>query len=352
MSISKYYLLINKIYAEKVKKILVKNNLIDGTRKVLHENDMVGFPILNIDNNIKKLFGRLKIKFELKEINESSILEKKVPLKEIIKDEKRISKRYDILGNIAIINIRDLNSNKGAKEEILKAANAIMKFHPNIKTVVAKASAVSGIYRTRKFRYIAGKRTYVAEYKENNCIFKFDIRKSFFSNRLSYERTRIIKNVKNNENVIVMFAGVGPFSIEIAKAHPSANIVSIELNKHAFNAMVKNIKLNKVSNVEPVLGDVKKVSKEYRNFADKIIMPLPKDSMNFLDDAFIVARNGAVVTLYTFGQSETVLKETKNKIKMHAKKHRYKVKFIFNRVVKPYSRSEDEIVVDYKIIKL
>jgi tRNA (guanine37-N1)-methyltransferase len=351
--ISKCYLLVNKINAEHAKKLLTKNNYMDVTRKSLHIDNMVGFPIINVkNNNIKKLFGKAKINFKIKEKKKYSIINKKLSFKDAFIKEPDINKSYDLLGNIAVIGIKNfIINNKKTKEKVLKAANVLMKFHPNIKTVVAKVSAISGKYRTRKFKYITGKKTYIAEYKENNCIFKFDIRKSFFSNRLSYERSRIIKNVNDNDNVMVMFAGVGPFSIEIAKAHPSSKVVSIELNKYAFNDMIKNIKINKVKNVIPVFGDVKKVSKNYKDFANKIIMPLPKDSINFLDDAFIVAKNNAIITLYTFGPKETVLDNTKKIIEHHAKRNNYVVEFIFDRIVKPYSRFENEIVIDYKIIK-
>ena len=43
------------------------------------------------------------------------------------------------------------------------------------------------------------------------------------------------------------FAGVGPFAIEIAKSHPRASVLAIELNPSAYGYMLKNIRLNKAA---------------------------------------------------------------------------------------------------------
>ncbi|MGC8680129.1 MAG: class I SAM-dependent methyltransferase [Candidatus Micrarchaeia archaeon] len=345
------YIKVNKKNAEKVKKALIKNKFFNWEIDIIREENYIYFPILNIQTKTINKILNTPFKIVTKK---NSIRQIRNPsLRNIFKEDKDIIKSYDLLGNIAIINIRKNTDtpkkilNKKAKE----VAKILMKIHPNVETIVSKAGAVSGVYRTRDFKYVAGKRNFIAEYKENNCIFRFDVRKSFFSSRLSYERTRIMKQVKDNCNVAVMFAGVGPFSIEIAKAHPTSKIISIELNKEAYSAMCENVKLNKVKNVEPVLGDVKKVAKKYENFADYIVMPLPKDSTNFLDEAFIVAKDKAIVSIYVFGKRDSVLEDTFKILKEHSKKHKYKIKILFNRIVRQYSREEDEIVVDYEIIK-
>ncbi|MGC8649215.1 MAG: class I SAM-dependent methyltransferase [Candidatus Micrarchaeia archaeon] len=345
------YIKVDKKNAEKIKKALIKNKFFNWKLSIIKEGNYIYFPILDVQlRNINKI---LNVSFTI--ITKKKFVEqiRNPSLRSIFKEDKDIIKSYDLLGNVAIINIRKntITPKKILNKKAKDVAKILMKIHPNIETVVSKAGAISGIYRTRDFKYVAGKKSFVANYKENNCIFKFDVRKSFFSSRLSYERTRIMKQVKDNCNVAVMFAGVGPFSIEIAKAHPTSKVISIELNKEAYSAMCENIKLNNVNNVEPVLGDVKKVAKKYKDFADYIVMPLPKDSMNFLDEAFIVAKDKAIVSIYVFGKRDVVLGNTFKILQDHAKKHKYKVKIIFNRVVRPYSREEDEIVVDYKIIK-
>lgn len=255
-----------------------------------------------------------------------------------------MARGYDLLGNIAVI------EPMGRPEE-RKKAHELMKTHAHITTVLAKAGAVSGRYRTRKHRFVAGKRTKIAVYKENGCTFRFNVDKSFFSNRLSYERSRIMALAKKGENVMVMFAGVGPFAIEIAKSHPKSEVVAVELNRNAYKYMLENIKLNKVQNVTALNCDVRKIPRKYNGFADRIVMPMPKSSLMFLDRVLNVVKSRCIVHLYSFGNSETAFDDVYGLIKEHAKKNGYRVKPILERAVRPYSAKEIEIVLDFLVIK-
>lgn len=247
---------------------------------------------------------------------------------------------YDVLGNIAVI-----NETKNARE----IAEAIMKANKRVKTVVMKKGAVSGEYRTRAYRHILGDKNFIARYRENGCTFVFDIRKVFFSPRLAYERKRIVEQVKPNENVLVMFAGVGPFAIEIAK-HKPANVAAIELNDYAYKSMLENIRLNNV-NVRAVKGDVKEKAKEFKNWADRIVMPLPKDSYSFLDSSFIASKQKGIIHYYAFGPIDKAIDEHKAKIAKFFARKGAKVNFLFARVVRPYSPSEVEVVIDFALLK-
>lgn len=253
--------------------------------------------------------------------------------------------RYDLLGTTAIIEF------KGSRADAKKAALELMKFDQRAKTVLLKAGPVEGKFRTRKLSYLAGEKKYIVEYRENNCIFKFDPRKTFFSSRLSFERSRILALAKNGEDICVMFAGVGPFAIELAKKFKGSIVTAIEANPSAVKYMKENIALNRTPNVIPVEGDVKKMAKDYQNSADRIIMPLPWSSLDFLDEAFEVAKKRATVHLYIFGKSKGLEANSWKKIMAHAKRNKYLAKKLFVRDVRTYSATDSEIVIDYSIRK-
>ena len=252
---------------------------------------------------------------------------------------------YDLLGTTAIIDL------KNEKDGGMGLARRILGENPRIRTVLAKAGPVSGVYRTRKLKYLLGEKRYIVEYKENGCAFVFDPRRAFFSPRLSFERSRIIRLVRDGERVIVMFAGVGPFAITIAKAHKNAEVVGIEKNPYACRRMVDSIKLNRTANVKAVQGDVKRVSRKYAGFADRIIMPLPWSSLEFLDSVVEVAKPRATVHLYVFGATDTVLRDSWKLITEHMKKRGCTARRLFSRIVRPYSARESEIVIDFAIRK-
>ncbi|RME79166.1 MAG: class I SAM-dependent methyltransferase family protein [Methanobacteriota archaeon] len=203
----------------------------------------------------------------------------------------------DIVGTIAII--------EGSEEEARKIAPLIVKCIPSVETVLRKAGPMEGQFRTRKFFHVFGKETMETVYKENGVRISLDVSKTYFSPRLSTERARIAALVRKGENVAVLFGGVAPFALVIAKKCPSCNIISVELNEDAHSYAVKNIELNKFTNVKALHMDVKELKRadKYKGWADRIIMPLPKDVVSFLDVAAYMARPGATLHIYIFASS-------------------------------------------------
>ncbi|UJG42356.1 MAG: hypothetical protein K9W46_08055 [Candidatus Heimdallarchaeum endolithica] len=147
----------------------------------------------------------------------------------------------------------------------------------HIRTVLLQTNKVSKEERVPSLRYFMGEKKFETIHTEYGCKFYLNPAKVFFSPRLSFERQRIANEVNKNEKIINFFSGVGPFSICIAKKVPSSVIHSIELNYAAYQYMIKNIEVNKCNNkVIPYLGDALEiVKKQFINYADRIILPLP-----------------------------------------------------------------------------
>ncbi|MGD0729536.1 MAG: class I SAM-dependent methyltransferase family protein [Candidatus Micrarchaeaceae archaeon] len=342
------YLKIKLEHANEVKKLMMHLNIFDSSRTVQHSRSYVYFPIIVMNGkDIKPFdkFGAKIIKRNLRKNSKRPSYEEELVKSLSANELKKLSKGYDQLGDIAIIEF------KGSRAKEKAIAKILMKSNSTIKTVLAKDGAVSGKYRVRKLRYVAGLKNYIANYRENNCTFKFDVRKVFFSNRLSFERSRLLKLVKEKENVMVMFAGVGPFAIEIAKSKKNSKVIGIEANPHGYRSMLENIKINKTPNATAILGDVKKVSNKFKNFADRIIMPLPWSSLDFLDDVYTIAKKNAIVHIYAFTDAENAYESVFKRIKEHSKLRNYKIILLDKRLVRPYSKKELEIVLDYRMVK-
>src|SRR3989338_2361177 len=150
---------------------------------------------------------------------------------------------FNILGNIAIVNFSDEISFKEKK----KFAEQLLLKHPNIKTVLEKSGKFSGRLRKMKTRYLAGEKNKEVLYRENNCVFRFNVDTTYFSPRLSNERKEIASLIKKDDKVLIMFAGVAPYSICIAK-NSGVKVYSNEINREANKYAELNIKLNKVRN--------------------------------------------------------------------------------------------------------
>jgi len=344
-----HYAKVTKSKAETLKCLLVKEKLLDHKRKAKHGSRYVYFPLIDARTKTKKLIGSSAKLVNRKDdgtkghLTYSELLEGALSKDEL----KLLARGYDAFGSIAIIEIPDELQPKARA-----IAGAILKSNKHIKTVFAKAGAVSGLYRIRRVRYIAGEKTSMAHHVENGCTFVFDIRKTFFSPRLSYERNRICKLAKSSENIAVPFAGVGPFAIEIGKTHPNSNIIAIELNRQAYNYMVKNISINKTRNVVPICGDFSRIAKEHRDWADRIVMPSPTTTMNFLGSVIQMAKKSATVHMYVFCDAKNGINKKQEEITKFMKKNGYKTSFLFSRIVRTYSKNEIEAAIDFTISKI
>jgi len=237
----------------------------------------------------------------------------------------------DILGNIAILKF----PRKTFKLTKYLKARKFLKQNKQVTTILEKTEKISGKLRTQKTKHLAGIKTKIATYKENNCIFKFDIDKSYFSPRLSNERkitaeeiSKILKKLPTTDyrlpTILVMFAGIAPYPIVLAKNLLSKKITNFkiianELNKQAVKEAQKNIILNKLQKyITLIPGDAKKLPTKTKQKFDIILMQRPNLDETFLKTALKLSKKGTTIFYHGFGTKEKVLneikKDTKNKI--------------------------------------
>ncbi len=194
---------------------------------------------------------------------------------------------FDQIGDIVIIKIAD---NLMAKKEVI--AKAILANVKTAKAVFAQISPVKGDYRVRDLEFLAGDNRTITEYKEHACRFKVDVANTYFSPRLSTERLRIAKMVGENETIVNMFAGVGTYSVIMAKVNKTCKIYSIDSNPAASELDKINARLNKVQDrIISICGDAAGVIKsQLTGQADRVLMPLPERAKEFVDVAVLALK--------------------------------------------------------------
>jgi tRNA (guanine37-N1)-methyltransferase len=242
---------------------------------------------------------------------------------------KRV-RAFDLLGNIAILKFPSETSSREKK----KQAEKLLRENKNIKTVLEKSERIKGRLRKLKTKWLAGYKTKEALYRENNCVFRFNVDSTYFSPRLSNERIEIAKQIKKTDKVLVMFSGISPYAIVIAKISKPRKIIAIELNKQACKYAQENVKLNKLdkqeNKIELIQGDVKKVAlklaKKKIKF-DKIVMPRPQLKETFLKESFALSKKHTVIYYYGFAKQQDAEK-IKDKILNEAKKAKKKIKIL------------------------
>ena len=135
---------------------------------------------------------------------------------------------------------------------------------------------------------------------------------------------RIVEKVREGETVMIFFAGVGPFAIEIEKKAKPEKIVAIEINPSAVQYFWKNIKLNKSEKIEVLMGDVSGNVEAYSGKCDRVLMPLPERSIEYIKEAITCLKLGGICHFYCFSGSD--LDDKKDKIKQAAKSMKKKIK--------------------------
>ncbi len=230
------------------------------------------------------------------------------------KDLELVPRAFEVVGDIAIIEPGDAQYAKDI-------AKAMLSAQKNVHVVLLKTGDVKGKYRVPKYKILAHEERAFSKvpkwasepqthtetiHTESGCRLRLDLAKTYFSSKLSGERTRIAGLVQDNENILVMFAGAGPFPIVIAKKK-DVKITAVEINPDAILMFRDSVKINRVEdNITIIEGDVAKVVPLIDELFDRIVMPAPKDAPAFLGVALSKIKAGGIIHLYSFACDEEI----------------------------------------------
>lgn len=266
--------------------------------------------------------------------------------------EGRVFDSYDIIGDVAVVKVPKtfLSRSKEVTENI-------MTKHRNVKTVLAQTDCIAGEFRLRPLMYLQGENKTNTIHREFGCLFSVDLSNCYFSPRLSYERQRIARAVKPREVVVNMFAGVGCFSIAIARNTTPEKVYSIDINPYAIGVMKENIRLNRVCDkVIPLKGDAKEIcDRDLRNIADRVLMPLPEKALEYLPSAVSTLKaSGGWIHYYGFEHAkkgENPVEKTKIKVAEKLSGLNVNYTFPFSRVVRTTGPNWHQVVLDIDVKK-
>jgi len=199
----------------------------------------------------------------------------------------------DVIGDLAIVKF------SGAPLQVReRAGEKILREMRNVKGVFEQEGGIEGEYRLRKLRHLAGERRTTTLHKENGCRFLVDIAKVYYSPRLSTERLTIAMMVRDGERVLNMFAGVGHFSITIARRR-RASVTSCESNVEAYRLHLENNMINKVAGMIATINtDAAMLPDRLEGRFDRILMPHPSRADKYIGTALSLVAGGGVIHYY------------------------------------------------------
>lgn len=347
---------VKKIHGEKT--LILANKLGITKRELKIEQDInhIYIPLIRKpeDSELAKLKAKLP-DFELA----ANLFTKKKPkektLHQVLENQlpphllASLPRALDIIGDIAVIDIPpELKTHKQIIGE------SLLKTHKNVRTVLAKVGAVAGTYRLRELELIAGEQKTITVHKEHGCQYQVDVATAYFSPRLSHEHNRVASLVQKSETVVDLFAGVGPFSVLIAKKNPEVKVYAIDINPKAVEFLKKNIRLNRVDNrVIPIQGNATQaVENQLLDIADRLIMNLPEKAIEFVDAACkAVKPSGGIIHYYAFIRLPDSLEDAQQRFSQAVEKAGRKVDaFLSAKIIRETAPYESQIVLDAKIL--
>ena len=366
------FIKVKKEKGEDLKKILTRDfkklRIINQDYQIEYDGDYILFPIRTLpDEQYNELNKTLKNQLSIEIIIKKAKSKKKGErnsLEDILENKlpndvlNIIPRSYDVIGSIAIVEFdrfSELSQKKSIKYKN-QVASAILQLNKGLKSVYEKKSEIKGIYRLRELSILKGPDNPETIHKENKCVFKLDIKETYFSPRLVYERNRIATSQFNeNENIIDLFAGVGPFSIQIAKNHP-VNIHSFDINPAAYKYLEDNIRLNEVNDkitahnldVKNLVDKKNILGETLKNGIDRVIMNLPEKAVNYIDVAcFLLKKSGGILHYYLFNDKSSPIEQAIQNLEKKCDEEKYYIaKILSSRKVKGYSPKIDLISLD------
>ena len=329
--------------AEKVKLQIIKKGILNTDYQVVKEFGIIYFPITK---KIKILNAKtINTKFEFPKIKRAVPIEELLKGKLTAREMKLIPRALEIIGQIMVL---EVPTALVKKEKVI--AEAYLEQNKNITTVVKKEAIHSGTFRLRKVKVLAGKRIKETIHYENGVKIKLNLEKTYFSARSSNERLRIAKQVKSNEQVLVMFSGAGPYPLVIAKNSPAKIVYGLEMNPAAHQYALINVTLNKLEDKVTILeGDVRTFLPKMTKKFDRIVMPLPKTGEQFLDLTLKKTKKNGMIHLYSF-LDEQDFKKYAQKVREICKKNKREIRILKKVKCGQFSPRVFRVCFDIKIL--
>ena len=195
---------------------------------------------------------------------------------------KRIPRKWKKIGEIAIANFSELNSTE--KTEIAPIYAKIL----NVKTIIQKNRVKGELRKPENIEIIFGEDT-ETEITEYGIKYRIDLSKMMWSSGNTGwrsildgpEKVSNFYNFDNPKTIIDYFAGIGYFTVQLAKSYPDANIISIDKNPDSVKYLKVNLEINQIRNVEVLNDDCRNINHK----ADVIHLGYINNTLEFLKHA-------------------------------------------------------------------
>ncbi|MEF8812259.1 MAG: class I SAM-dependent methyltransferase family protein [Halovenus sp.] len=261
---------------------------------------------------------------------------------------------WAVIGSVILVDIGDAVRPS-------EVGDALLAMHGSADTVLAR-EGIDGQHREPSVEVIAGEGDTETVHREHGTTYAMDLAEVMFSPGNKAERARMGDVVGGSdrptcgERVLDMFAGIGYFTLPMARA--GARVTAVERNPAAFGYLVENAVSNGVQDrVETYRADCRDVvaggldaaADGAEPFAfDRVVMGY-YDAYEYLDSAFAAVAPDGVLHVHEATPDALVPDRPVGRIREAAGRANRPVEVLDTRDVKGYSEGVRHVVVDARV---
>ncbi|WP_458187774.1 class I SAM-dependent methyltransferase [Haladaptatus sp. NG-WS-4] len=247
----------------------------------------------------------------------------------------RVPKSWAVVGSVVLVQFGDCTRQAEVGE-------ALLSLHGEAETVLARGG-ISGEHREPDVTVVAGSGDTETIHTEHGTQYALDLRSMMFAPGNQRERVRMGELVEPGERVLDMFAGIGYFTLPMARA--GAQVTAVERNPTAFRFLLENAVLNDVTDrIDAYRADCRDVDAS----AERVLMGY-YDAHEYLDTALAALEPGGVVHLHETTPENRLWERPVGRLRDTASDHGREIEVIDRRKVKSHSEGVWHVVVDAKV---
>jgi tRNA wybutosine-synthesizing protein 2 len=217
-----------------------------------------------------------------------------------------------------------------------------------VEAVLAVEGGVEGEYRRPRTACLAGTSTEVL-HREEGILWRLDPAEIMFAAGNRRERQRLVQEVRPGEEIADLFAGIGYFTLPLARSGRPWRVWAVEKNPLSYGYLQKNLELNALSDrVVALQGDNREVALPAGTF-DRVLLGFLPDSRPFLPRAQELLRpEGGWCHVHLVVNARHAEEESLAKVRDAVREGRDILDAQVHRV-KPYGPAREHTVVDVRM---
>ncbi|WP_266079054.1 class I SAM-dependent methyltransferase [Haladaptatus caseinilyticus] len=246
-------------------------------------------------------------------------------------------KSWAVIGSVVLVQFDDCPRQN-------EVGDALLSLHGEADTVLAR-EGISGEHREPEMTVVAGSGDTETIHTEHGTKYALDLREVMFAPGNQRERARMGTVVESDERVLDMFAGIGYFTLPMARA--GAQVTAVERNPTSFQFLLENAVLNGVTDrIDAYRADCREI--EIDEPAERVVMGY-YEAHEYLDGALAALEPGGIVHMHETTPENRLWERPVSRLRKAAESHGREVDVLETRRVKSHSEGVWHVVLDARV---